>query len=164
MKLSISIQANNTKTTTIIIPDEDTIIVNGDTTDLSLIPNEGTADGVSPLLGQVIKDASGEHTLAVLCKYVPSNTKWNGQQLEEKQFTHFVQTDGTGEQLLYSDGSPILDDQGQPTYDGTGDDLLFDVYDENGQVIGQETKPLELGIMDFVVVVLPDPPITEPTP
>jgi len=79
MKLSISIQANSTKTTQITVPSENSIVVNGEDTDLSAIPNNGTADGVSTIIGQVSKDGAGVNTLTVLMQYVPSSTKWNGQ-------------------------------------------------------------------------------------
>jgi len=88
MKLSISIQAS-TKTTQITIPSENLIVVNGEDTDLSSIPNNGTADGVSPIIGQVSKDGAGINTLTVLMQYVPSSTKWNGQDLQELDITSF---------------------------------------------------------------------------
>lgn len=158
MKLSISIQASNS-TTKFTINSENSITINGETTDLSIIPNNGQADGVSPIIGTVSKDDLGEVSLTVLVQYTPSNTKWNGHVLEQKNITVFIQTDGTGDQLFYSNGNPILDENGDPTYDGTGDPLLFDVYDEEGNVIGQETKLRQFGIMDFVVNILPEEPI-----
>jgi len=105
MKLSISIQANNTKTTQITVKSENSIVVNGEDTDLSLIPNNGTADGVSPIIGQVSKDGAGVNTLTVLCQYIPSSTKWNGQDLQELDITDFIWRD--------AEGAPILDGEGQ---------------------------------------------------
>jgi len=61
MKLSISIQAS-TKTTQLTVKSENSIVVNGEDTDLSAIPNNGTADGVSPITGQVSKDGAGVNT------------------------------------------------------------------------------------------------------
>jgi len=63
MKLSITIQAS-TKTTQLTVKSENSIVVNGEDTDLSLIPNNGTADGVSPILGQVSKDGHNRFHLA----------------------------------------------------------------------------------------------------
>jgi len=103
MKLSISIQAS-TKTTQLTVKSENSIVVNGEDTDLSAIPNNGTADGVSPITGQVSKDGAGVNTLTVLMQYVPSSTKWSGQDLQELDITDFIWRD--------AEGAPILDGEG----------------------------------------------------
>ena len=105
MKLSISIIGNNNINTSIIIPDENTITVDGETTDLSVIANDGQADGEGSVLGEVTKDLLGENTLTVLCKYNPKNTKWNGDELQELTITDFIWRD--------AEGAPILDNEGQ---------------------------------------------------
>ena len=105
MKLSITIIANNTTNTSIIVPDDNTITVDGETTDLTPIPNNGQADGEDSVFGTVTKDGAGVNTLTVLMQYKSSNTKWNGQELQELDITDFIWRD--------AEGAPILDGEGQ---------------------------------------------------
>jgi len=104
MKLSISIQAS-TKTTQITVPSENSIVVGNEETDLSAIPNNGMANGGGNIIGNVWKDGAGINTLTVLTRYVPSSTKWNGQDLQELDITDFIWRD--------AEGAPILDGEGQ---------------------------------------------------
>lgn len=82
MKLKISIQASN-KTTQITVLDENQITINGETTDLHPIPLMGQADGISPIIGTITKDGTGENTLTVLMQYNPRNTEYNRQELQQ---------------------------------------------------------------------------------